>query len=123
MTLFNIAGNAGAREAIHVYVGVHNAVVFRDLQYQEPLVDVPPNTLTRAMFAFGGTYCLDTANPTDPIELYDDNTRVRIRPGMTPGIQPSVKPVVGYLTLFVGDAAYGWTSVDVYIYPWDKCPT
>jgi hypothetical protein len=53
---------------------------------------VPENTVTRVVLKLehttdpGAVYCLNTQTPTDPIDLLEDNTVLRFKPGLIPDV-------------------------------------
>ena len=79
---------------------------------------VPMNTVTRARLSLQSNenselfYHIDTDNPSDPIELINSNTVVRMRIGLIPEIDPGT--YTGWLTISTADTPDGlaWVLED-----------
>ena len=76
------------------------------------------NTVTRARLSLQSNenselfYHIDTDNPSDPIELINSNTVVRMRIGLIPEIDPGT--YTGWLTISTADTPDGlaWVLED-----------
>ena len=103
---------------INVYIGTDNAVVFKSLQYQNPLIDVPANTLTRAQFKFGD-FCVDTDDVDALIVFQESATEIKMWPGLIANLTPG--SFTGYLTISDEDGTYAWEDFKVTVHDWPTC--
>jgi hypothetical protein len=107
-------------ERLNIYPGTDNAIIFSGLKYKDPLIDVPPNTLTRAMFAFG-SFCVDTETDTATFYFQENATKIKLIGGQIDGLPSTQTDYVGCLTLYDLDGKYAWKSFKVRVYEWLKC--
>ena len=105
---------------MNVFIGRENAIKL-PLTVNDPPETVPVNTVLRAIFNFGG-YCVDTDVATDPIELIDNETVVRMKLGLITNLREGTYE--GFLTIFDSEApnGLGWgKKARVKVHPWPVC--
>ena len=106
---------------IDAFIGRGNA---RDITLTQDAAPVANDVVTRAVLFLGGN-CLDTAEPTDPIELIENNTKIRMQLGLWSSAVPG--NVEGHLVVY--QAAYpdglAWPeneTISVTFHAWEVCP-
>lgn len=105
---------------LKIPIGTDDATLFKNLKYQDPLIDVPENTITRAMFRFG-PYCLDTDDGDGLFVFQANRTQIKAKMGLIPNLEPGEWQ--GYLTLFDADGKHAWKSYrKVTAEHWPICP-
>jgi hypothetical protein len=103
--------------AVRVYVGRDNRTRLELRQEGELVV---ANAVTRAQFKFG-TWCLDTSEAGDPIELMNNAQAVEMQLGLVTGLTPGTYR--GKLTVYDLNHPNGiaWAEVSVLAQKWNVC--
>jgi len=103
--------------AVRAYVNRSNRT---RLELRQDGALVAANAVTRAQFRFG-TWCLDTNDLADPIELVADATAVEMQLGLVDGITPGTYR--GKLTVYDLNHPNGiaWSEVVVEATAWNVC--
>lgn len=106
---------------IDAFIGRGNA---RDITLTQDAAPVTNDVVTRVVLYLGG-FCLDTAEATDPIELIENNTKIRLQLGLWGSAAPGT--VEGHLIVY--QAAYpdglAWPeneTISVTFHAWEVCP-
>jgi len=106
---------------IDAFIGRGNA---RDITLTQDAATVTNDVVTRVVLYLGGN-CLDSAEPTDPIELIENNTKIRLQLGLW--AHAVAGTVEGHLVVY--QAAYpdglAWPeneTISVTFYDWEVCP-
>jgi hypothetical protein len=106
---------------IDAFIGRENA---RSITLETDGVMVPASAITRVVMHIDGQ-CLDTAEPTDPIELIENATKIRFQLGLWAHATAGTKSA--HLVVYDPEAPNGlaWPEgerITINFHAWDACP-